>query len=135
MLIPRKVKDCYVGFFAGNSPKHYLTTLPGQTFHECTRCGMVVCSYCKTRFNILVGFLIVPFSILDLPFISTIVVYLITWMEPSLAVLIPLLTPLLERYRIYKLPSRVIKMYSLLVKMYSLLVKIYNYVIKKSKRN
>ena len=84
------------------------------------------CNTCKETLTEWVVLIILPFSILDLPFISAIVAYFIGWMAPSLAFLMIYLVPFLETYRMYKLPSRVIKMYSLLAK-------IHNYDMDKTK--
>jgi hypothetical protein len=109
-----KIMVCWVSY----PSLHYLTSLPGQIFHQCTRCSKVVCDSCKLTYQRLAVFIILPFSMLDLPFISAILAPFIACIEPSLAFLIIYLEPLLQTYRLCKLPSRVIKIYSLLEKKY-----------------
>ena len=62
---------------------------------------------------------ILPFVVMEFPLIESVLLSLAIMFDSSLAYCIALVQPVLQVYRLYKLPSRIILIYSLVIKLYN----------------
>jgi len=121
-------------------PEHTLGTTmdaPGvinTKYFECEKCASQFCSWCFNKTAAFRGayahtcpvtenaifLLVLPFSLESL--FAGIITYLAVMIDSSFTGLYLYIQPLMQVYRLYKLPSRIVRVYNLLVRIYSYLI-------------
>jgi cytochrome c oxidase subunit 2 len=121
-------------------PEHTLRTTddaPGvinTRYFECEKCSRNFCSWCVNNTAAFVGafsqicpvrenfmwLFVLPFSLEAL--FAGIITYLAVMIDGSFSALYLYIQPLMQVYRLYKLPSRIVRVYNLVKRIYSYLI-------------